>query len=119
MVATASLTTIAIEVYTIDKAHSDWIKSSIGFGAWAIFPYLILSLLLLISDKTRLQSIVAFVGSLILVLFGVGALFDGFFVHLDAQNGLLFIFIPIWQLIGGFILALIIFAVHAIWGANN
>ena len=63
---------------------------------------------------------VAFVGSLLLVLFGVGAIFDGFFMYLDAQNGLLFIFIPLWQLVGSFILALTVFAVHAIWGrANN
>jgi hypothetical protein len=116
MVTAASIATIALEVYTRDKAMTDWIKSSIEIGAWAVFPYVILFLLLLISDKNRTQSVVAFVGSLLLVLLGVGALYDGFFIHLDAQNGLLFLFIPLWQLVGSLILGIIIFAVHAIWG---
>ena len=108
MVGLASLATVAIDVYSINKPASEHIKTLIIFGIWAIFPYVILLFLIYKSDKYPKASGVAFAGTLILVLFGVSTLIDGFFIHLDAQSGLLFLFIPFWQLIGSCILALIV-----------
>jgi len=69
----------------------------LGFWIWAIIPYLIL----IFSNKHFTKSKTAKpLISLAIAITVAGALFiyyDAFYVHLDAQNALLFIFLPVYQ----------------------
>lgn len=67
------------------------------FMLWAISPYIGLSFLTLIFKKHRLAIIGFMIGTFIISLFGVYGLIDTSFLHIDAQGGLIFIFLPIYQ----------------------
>lgn len=69
------------------------------FILWALSPHVAFALL-----QGRMSrpwaSAVASLGALAASAFGAVAFYDGFYVHLDALNGLLFIFVPLWQWFG-------------------
>jgi len=67
------------------------------FTVWAVSPYAGFLMLTTWTRRSLTASWIVAIAALAAVLFGVGALVDGFFIHTDAQNGLLFIFIPLWQ----------------------
>lgn len=81
----------------------DWNDGQVAmalFTLWAISPYGGFMALTLRRRRSQAVSWILAGGALVAVLFGVGALVDGFIVHLDAQSGLLFIFVPLWQWVG-------------------
>jgi len=82
-----------------------------GYALWAISPYLILVIIFQSFQKNQYSINVAFFGALIIVLTSCGLLIDAFFIHIDAQNALLFLFLPICQWLAFLILALISFKV--------
>ena len=63
----------------------------------SIIPYLILIAINRYLTRTKFSYIFISLTIIISVLAGVYIYHDGFYRHLDAQNGLLFIFIPIYQ----------------------
>ncbi len=76
------------------------------FAAWAMIPYVVLF------HSSRLQtsfkvSWFILLSALGIVGLGVYIYIDAFFIHIDPQSGLVFIFVPLYQLI----LAGIIFAI--------
>jgi biotin transporter BioY len=76
----------------------DWIIL-IVLGVWSISPYLLLIAYTLKMRSVSKSSIITLIGSLIIMLFGVAILADGLFIHRDALNGLLLLFMPPFQLV--------------------
>jgi hypothetical protein len=106
-IATALISTVAIEIFTIDKSSPGLLWIIVLLGLWAIAPYVFLFFLASQPEFTGRQSIVVMIGSICLSIFGVGLLLDAFFIHLGAQSGLVFIFLPIWQWVGCIVVAVI------------
>ncbi len=77
-----------------------WWGGTCLFGAWAISPYLGIVGFSRTSDENKKQRITRLVGLTLIVAFGVLIIIDGFFIHSDAQNALLFVFVPIYQWVG-------------------
>jgi len=93
--------TLFLVFTSIDKNIDGWTQRTIGFGLWTISPYIFL---LVITTRPRWQTKelkILLTCTIIICIFGVGIFIDGFFIHLDAQNALLLIFIPFWQWLGG------------------
>ncbi len=69
----------------------------LGFWAWAIIPYLILIFANKYFTKMKMAKILVSSAVVITVAGRLLIYYDAFYVHLDAQNGLLFIFLPVYQ----------------------
>ena len=85
-----------------------WGMQFVGFGFWNLAPYAGLAACGLLAYRTQRQAMTAFIGSLLVVCFGILLLVEGFFVHPDAQNALIFIVLPFYQWIGVMVLLLLI-----------
>ncbi len=91
----ASLITITIGFDTSDNPLS---ASSLGFIGWSVIPYIYLSLMnRKVSEKRAVMSVL--IVALLTAAFGVWAFVDAAFIHGDAQSGLAWPVIPLWQLI--------------------
>jgi hypothetical protein len=88
-------------------------------GLWAISPYLGMLGISRNQNKNLGQKILYGVGFTLIVAFGVIGLIDGFFIHSDAQNALLFVFLPLYQWLGIAIVAVISYSFNAKNGAVN
>jgi hypothetical protein len=69
-----------------------------GFSAWALSPYAVFALA---GVAVRLQWVAAvvLVSSLVATVYAAAAYADAFFIHLHSTNGIIFIFLPFYQLI--------------------
>ena len=73
---------------------------ALGFGGWASTPYIAIALWARKPRASFAAVLVLFVVLLALAILGFWIYIDGFFFHADAQSGLLFIFVPMWQWAG-------------------
>lgn len=90
-----SLTVLIFILTAVDNVFSLY---TLGITVWAVAPWLyIATVSFFIKNTAKLISILS-VASIVGVL-SVGIMVDVLFFHLDAQGGLVFIFIPLWQLI--------------------
>lgn len=74
-----------------------WLRSFLPVTLWLMAPYLGLSSILLKMKHTRRQFIVLFFGSAGVAAFGIVTLFDGFFIHFDPRNKVIFWVVPLYQ----------------------
>ncbi len=104
------LFTLGIMVYAGRgwQQGAGWWMHLIGFGLWALAPYAGLAACGLLANRTKRQAMTAFVGSVLVISFGMVLLVDGFCVHPEAQNALAFIVLPFYQLTGVLVLILVV-----------
>lgn len=74
-----------------------WITNFGGIGSWLIAPYAGLGLLLTRREFTLRQEIVHLFGAIGIVTFGIAIFLDGFFIHADPRNWILYVLVPIYQ----------------------
>lgn len=89
----AAATTFAIGMKTMTHPIT---STAAGFIAWAVSPYAYLALMAKFVSTNAAKSAVFFF-SLLAGSFGVWAIVDAMFIHLDAQGGLVYVFLPVWQ----------------------
>lgn len=85
--------------------------SVMGFGIWAASPFVAVALLCRRPRASQGAALTLFLATLLLAAFAFPIYIQGFFVKPDAQGGLLFIFIPVWQwagLVPAFLLAAVL-----------
>ena len=70
--------------------------TTIGFIAWALSPYGLLSILIKFS-KSQITIPGTLILSIIASAFGLGLIIDALYIHLDAQGGLVYLIVPFWQ----------------------
>ncbi len=98
----AALFTIAMLIYAghgWEKGINWWAITCL-FGAWAISPYIGIVGFSRTWSEDHKERITRLLGFILVIAFGIIVLIDGFFIHSDAQNALLFIFLPLYQWIG-------------------
>ncbi len=85
--------TVAIGVKITDSPIPAGALVIIG---WAITPYIYLAIMTKLVSH-NVSSIIIAVLAFIVGGFGVGGFVDAMFIHPDAQGGLAFIVVPLWQ----------------------
>jgi hypothetical protein len=74
-----------------------WMQSFLPVTLWLMAPYTGLSSILLKMKHTLRQLIVLFFGSAGIAAFGIIMLLDGFFIHVDPRNKVIFWVVPLYQ----------------------
>jgi len=74
-----------------------WCSNFAGIGLWLIIPYAAMGIFLTRKKFTLRQEIVHLFGCIGIVVFGVIITLDGFFLHPDSRNWVLYVLIPIYQ----------------------
>jgi hypothetical protein len=74
-----------------------WLKYFVGVGGWLIIPYAAMCLLVTRRKYTIRQEIVHLFGCIGIVVFGITMTLDGFLIHPDPRNWVLYVLIPIYQ----------------------
>ncbi len=99
-IASYSIATLGAAVTIAAMIHGGGGLRSVlnGFMIWALLPYGALAAAAAIS-RTRGSLIAAFVVCLLAVLFGSFIYLDALFIHTSSTSALVFIFIPLYQLL--------------------
>ena len=87
---------------------AEWWMSFLGIGLWNLSPYAGLAACGVLAKRTKGQARTAFVGSVLVVGFGVFVLVEGFIVNPEAQSALAFVVLPLYQLAGVGVLIIVI-----------
>lgn len=74
-----------------------WLQFFLPVTLWLMTPYMGLSSILLKMEHTLRQLIVLFFGSAGIAAFGIIMLLDGFFIHIDPRNKVIFWVVPLYQ----------------------
>jgi hypothetical protein len=69
----------------------------LGFGGWAILPYLMLLFLAREAYQSQRHLLLVMIGAVIISLGGAALYIDSAFIHQDPQGALVFIAVPICQ----------------------
>jgi hypothetical protein len=69
-----------------------------GMSAWVAAPFLLLLVAVFLAASARTVKVVL-ASSAMLALFGISFYWDAMFLHVDAQVGLIFLFVPFYQLV--------------------
>ena len=72
-----------------------------------LIPFVLLALMALLLNDNKKQHVIILIGSVILVSSALYVYAETFLFHPDAQGGLIFLFFPLIQLVGVFILWLL------------
>lgn len=98
--------TLGCMLYAGEPAAFDWWKVAVFFFVWTGVPYLALAFTgSKLAGAGASRSIVT-VGAIVLGIFGLVLLWHSLVVEPDAQGGLVFVALPLFQLVGVIPLAL-------------
>ena len=86
------LCVFAIQLYMGRPSELSWLGIELLFLAWAVLPVALLCL-------GREYATAKAIGAALLAVFGLAMYGDTAFIHPDAQGGLIFIFLPLYQLV--------------------
>ena len=86
--------------YAADLSRGQNFLWAVGFGLWVVSPFVFLLHATRRFDGNRARDIGLLLVSLAMALFAAFVYYDAFFVSLDAQGALVFIFVPLWQWVG-------------------
>ena len=90
-----SLTVSFFNLKTVNNVVSLY---GLGSALWGISPWIYVAFIsFFVKDTAKLISILSL--AFVVGVAGIGIMVDTLFFHPDAQGGLIFIFIPLWQLI--------------------
>ncbi len=87
---------------------SGWVIRFDLLIAWALLPYATLSLYALVRsrhDPSGARTRASFWACLVALVFALWAYLDASFVHLSSTSALVFLFVPLYVLLGGPLLA--------------
>jgi hypothetical protein len=77
-----------------------WWVGFLPFGIWALVPYGALAWFTRRCRVSRSSQWVLLVAALLLSGVSSALLYQAFAVELDPQSGIVFVFLPVWQLLG-------------------
>ncbi|WP_049631003.1 hypothetical protein [Cellvibrio sp. pealriver] len=89
---------ISVSILNLKSMNSVFSFYALKTALWGLCPWLYLAFIcFFLSNPRTLVSI--FCVAVIFGGLGVGIMIDTLFIHPDAQGGLVFLFIPLWQLV--------------------
>jgi len=106
------LFTVLIILYAGDPSSADWWRDWTRFFGWACLPYGILLFFNNIYRGIYKKDLTLLITTIIVSGFGAFMLIDAFFIHIDAQGGLIFLFLPVYQAIAAIFGGLIGLGLH-------
>jgi len=92
-IAAAALVTIALGLKATSSPPS---LGALGFIVWALSPYAYMFTMAKLVDR-KVATIVVIALVVLASAFGIWVLVDVMFIHPDAQGGLVFVAVPVWQ----------------------
>lgn len=92
--------TLGFMLYAGEPERPGWWLLFAPFAAWALLPFGCFAAVVRKGLKARGARLVAVVAALLLAGLAFAALYATFVVEPDPQGGLVFLFLPIWQMIG-------------------
>lgn len=100
-------------------ARAENLLSLDAFSVWVASPYFLLLIPVVLAHSKKGQ-VALLVVSLLMVAGALFIYYDTMFVHLDAQGGLVFLFLPLWQLLAvlGVIVTVVVARARARTAAN-
>jgi len=104
------LTTLGFMLYAGEPSKSTWWLFFVPFAGWAGAPYAITGLAVRRSAASRASQVVLLLTAIALTGFGCSMLYTAFVTHIDAQSGIVFVFLPVYQLMG--LVPLLLIAQH-------
>ena len=96
---TIALVLQSIVFYDASSEESRFDIVSLAFWGWLALPFLTMFLANTFFSKTRASRVTLSVGTVIVAVCGTFLIYDAFYVHLDAQSGLVFFFVPFYTLV--------------------
>jgi len=106
------LFTVLIMLHAGDPSSADWWKGIPGFFGWACLPYGILLFFNNIYRGVFKKDLVLLITTAVVTGFAVLILIDSLFIHIDAQSGMIFLFLPVYQVLAAFVGGLIGLGLH-------
>ena len=88
-------------------AGADWWEGIIGSLSWSCLPYGILLFFNRIESGNSKKDIALLITTIMVSGFGMFILTDALLIHIDAQGGLIFLFLPFYQVIASILGGLI------------
>ncbi len=76
-----------------------WWTGELVFFVWTAIPFVGIATATKCLSKGLTSAFILFITSIIITFGGVYALVETFIVHLDPQSGIIFIFLPFYQLV--------------------
>lgn len=83
-----------------EPAGLAWWLSLLPFAAWALLPYALLAAAAHRRPANLASRSVVCAAAALLSGFSILVLYSAFVTHLDPQSAVVFVFLPLWQLIG-------------------
>lgn len=99
LLALGLLATLGAMLYAGQPRSWRWLVGVSGFAGWAALPWLACGFAVRWLSRSRAASALMLAASALLCAATAWLLVDTLFVHIDAQGGLVFLFLPVWQLV--------------------
>lgn len=106
------LFTLSLILYAGNPFSSEWWNGVFEFFGLAFLPYVILLFFNNIYQGVFKKDLALLVTTAITSGFAAVMLIDAFFIHIDAQSGLIFLFLPVYQSIAAILGGLIGLCLH-------
>ena len=100
LLAGASLTTIGFMVYAGRPSSASWFVEIAGIAAWALTPFATSAIATFLLRTSPASVKVLLAAAVLLFVSSTGLLIQAMLIAPDAQGGLIFIFLPLYQLVG-------------------
>jgi hypothetical protein len=100
VLATGAVVTLGFMLDAGEPGASGWWLLFLGFGAWALLPYGVVALVAIRLGSSLASLRVLLAAALLLTGASSLLLYQAFVVDLDPQSGIVFVFLPVWQLVG-------------------
>ena len=94
----ASLVTLGLVAYSAEDAEAGTLPFLIGVMLWTVLPYAALFMLARRASTNELLAAILVLAVLVVMASGLWLFWKAFFAHPDPQSGLLFLFLPLYQL---------------------
>jgi hypothetical protein len=94
------LTSIAFMIHAGEPRILSWWLLFFPFAAWTLVPYALVVQAARRQPASRSSQTVLLFAAAALLAFGSFTLYEAFVAHLDAQSGIVFVFLPLYELVG-------------------
>jgi FtsH-binding integral membrane protein len=94
------LTTLGFMVHAGEPSSPSWWLLFVPFAGWVSVPYAVVALAVRRQPVVRSSQVVLLIAAIALATFGGYTLYGAFVTHIDAQSGIVFVFLPLYQLVG-------------------
>lgn len=91
------ITTLGFMLYAGEPSEPTWWLLAIPFAAWSVIPYGALAVVARRLGNQQTASRIVLAAAALTSVIAIAALYTTFIAYADAQSGLVFLFLPVWQ----------------------